>query len=813
MLRRALCCAVVAVFAAAAGFAAGVPNTSKLLVYAERPLDGAAIHAAGGTLIRQYPLYTLYRVPTPALAGLQRAAKARKALIEVVDQWDTISLPNARIDTRVTSDRRDPANAARTGLYVVQFAGPIADDDQRLLDDAGLVSVGYVPHNGALVAGSAAAIERISRSAAVQWVSTFDREYKAPLSAAPQASADFIVQFANVPDAAVRLRQFRATHEVVHEVSYGNYTNFRVRLDPAQASALLDDPLVVTVEGVGRDVVSGEREAIASGAPIATQNSYNPFGYPFQMMDGSYQESNGFFFPLWRPHRPNLSYFDWVNYFVPDASRFRVALADTGLRRSNPCANGPATHPDLQGISISWGSDWFNPNNCNQDLDGHGTMVAGMVGARPNTAASDASVLGTFNYGMGVAPQSALFIQRIASGTFVAANSTIFDWVAEARGNGCVVQNHSHNAIANQGEYDLTAQQYDFAVRDMALPLTVSAGNNGCTGTPCSDTQVTSPATAKNVITVGASESYRPNVTCNIHPPITGGEHADSLDNAASLSRRGTQDGRIKPDILAPGTMISSTHAIGIDPPYCMNVGAGDGTGHQLYDIAGGTSFSAPQAAAAIALAESRYNRQGSFSPALVKAMLVSAAKSMAGGFDRLNNTWIGPRPNIAQGFGRLYLGDLIGAGSLYFLWEENDPRGTASFTGPGQSRTGYFTLNDPSRPTVIVLAWTDEPAIASMAPTLVRDLNLTVTNGCERYSGNYTDPWDRSVQQDGCNGVTFYADHTNNVEVVYLPAGYASNWNGAVLQWRVDSYSWGSNGASPARSTQPFVIVGANVY
>src|SRR2546423_7961308 len=37
-------------------------------------------------------------------------------------------------------------------------------------------------------------------------------------------------------------------------------------------------------------------------------------------------------------------------------------------------------------------------------------------------------------------------------------------------------------------------------------------------------------------------------------------------------------------------------------------------------------------------------------------------------------------------------------------------------------------------------------------------------------------------------NGVTFYADHTNNVEVVYLPAGYTSNWNGAVLQWRVDS-------------------------
>jgi hypothetical protein len=802
----------------AAGFSADVPDTTKVIVHAERPLDGADVRAFGGELIRQYPSYTLYRVPTSALAGLRTAAQAKNALIEVVEAWDTVAIAHKTIDTRKSRGHRrvlaNSADARRASaqprLYLVQFAGPLTDDDQRLMTEAGLAYVGYIPHNAVLVLASADAVDRIADAPAVQWTSTFDRAHKMPVAATPEVDpATFVVQFVNKPDTSRQLRQFRATHTVLHEVSYGSYTNFRVRIKPTDAAALLDNPVVVTVERGGGERVSGEREAIASGGP-KPGSYYPPWGFPYQ------EGSSG----NWMPHRPAswISYLNWTTYAVPDASQYRIAVADSGLRRTQACPTCPASHPDFGGVSIIWGQDWLTGGNYGQDNSGHGTMVAGMAAARAAsgpelTAGGD----GTFNYAMGVAPQASLFIQRIIEGSAVIETSDIFDWATEAKNNGCVVQTHSHNRYGDRdqnnnftsGTYTCEAQEYDFAVRDINLPLTVAAGNicDGPPPQPNCTTMVLSPATAKNVIAVGASESYRPNTTCDVgYGTVPGGQFAASFDNVAALSRRGTQDGRIKPDIIAPGTMVSSTHAIGVSSPYCMNVGPdnpGIVTRNKSYDISSGTSFSAPQAAAAVALVRSKFSRHGSLSPAMLKAMLVGSAKS-ARGLDRLNNTYVGPRPNITQGFGRLHISDLVGGGIYYRLLDENF---NAPFNGAGDSRTGTFTIAEPNKPTVIVLAWTDEPGPTTGGPTLVRDLNLTVkklTDGCERYSGNYVNAWDNSIQQD-CNGMSFYADHANNVEAIYLPPGYAPGYNTTVLEWRVDSFNW-------AQGTQPFAIFGSNV-
>ena len=202
--------------------------------------------------------------------------------------------------------------------------------------------------------------------------------------------------------------------------------------------------------------------------------------------------------------------------------------------------------------------------------------------------------------------------------------------------------------------------------------------------------------------------------------------------------------------------------------------------------------------------------------PAMVKAMLIGGSKSASAGLDRLSGGAVGSRPNIRQGFGRLYIADLIYAGPNITLLDEC-PTGLGCtplfFTDAGQTRSGQFTVLDPSKPVVIVLAWTDDPAVVNGGPTLVRDLDLTVTNGCERYSGNYINSQDNSIQQDGCNGTTFYADHTNNVEMVVLPAGYTQQYNGAVLNWRVDSTTWWGSRDAAASATQRFVIFGSNVY
>src|SRR6185503_865506 len=102
--------------------------------------------------------------------------------------------------------------------------------------------------------------------------------------------------------------------------------------------------------------------------------------------------------------------------------------------------------------------------------------------------------------------------------------------------------------------------EYDAVVRDADLnPLNgdqgflsvFSAGNLG----PMNLT-VGWPATAKNVLSVGATENYRLGVTDGCG--ITGLE-GDNIDHILTISSRGpTADGRVKPDLVAPGSRIQS---------------------------------------------------------------------------------------------------------------------------------------------------------------------------------------------------------------------------------------------------------------
>lgn len=834
MLRRILTLFSSIVVFAAAAFGAGVPNTTKVLVYSERPVAAADLQAAGAQLIRQYRAYALYRVPTPALAALGEAAKAKNAHIEEADSWDKLVFEHSTIDTRNAPDRRPVfANAASAGsaerrradlrprLYLVQFVGPMTGDDEQSITDAGLVNVGYVPHNAILVMGSAAAVNKIASSPGVQWVSPFEREHKRSVVGSPHVSREYVVQFVNSPATASYLEDFRSAHDVLSSASYGKYTNFRTKLSPAEANDLLDDPLVVTVELARLDKVSGEREAIADVAPL------NPYYWFWPYQSG--------YTGIWAPYKgsPDYSYYAWLNNYEYDATAYRVAVADTGLRRSgNPCQNTSVMHPDLQYADIRW-QEYVAAGNCVQDTSGHGTFVAGIIAARPGSG-TDLQDSSSFYYGMGLVPFTSLYIQRITSGTAMATSTTISNWASDALANGCVVQTHSHNEYkdANQnplpgGDYNLTAQQYDYAVRDTPMPITVSAGNI-CDDSNCY-TMVLSPATAKNVITVGASESYRPGTTCDTGGGVpVNGQYASSLNNVAYFSRRGTTDGRIKPDILAPGSLVSSTHAQGLAPQYdtnqlhplfCQNVGPYwnyPTNPDKIYDIGSGTSFSSPQVAAAAPILSARFAARGGriLSPALLKAVVVGSAKSMKGGLDRYTSTTVAARPNSTQGFGRLFLNDVLAG--VYGTWVGLDENQTGALGSVNDQRTGTFTIIDPTKPTVVVLAWTDEPSLVTGGPTLVRDLNLTVTTGCARWSGNYMDSAsENSIQQDGCNGSSFYADHANNVEMVVIPANTAPGYSQMVITWKVDSTTWWESreDQSRRRSTQPFAVFAYNVY
>lgn len=94
----------------------------------------------------------------------------------------------------------------------------------------------------------------------------------------------------------------------------------------------------------------------------------------------------------------------------------------------------------------------------------------------------------------------------------------------------------------NYGQYTADARSVDIFMNDYPdmIPF-FSVGDRGGQGS----SQVTSPGTAKNVISIGAS--------------TTGADGSAAEGDVASFSSEGpTLDGRIKPDLVAPGVNLCS---------------------------------------------------------------------------------------------------------------------------------------------------------------------------------------------------------------------------------------------------------------
>jgi hypothetical protein len=130
------------------------------------------------------------------------------------------------------------------------------------------------------------------------------------------------------------------------------------------------------------------------------------------------------------------------------------------------------------------------------------------------------------------------------------------DAVTTAGPNGvkAAISNNSWGFGLNSNSYESLAATYDSLSRDASFGATIdpllfvfSAGNNGSSG-------LTRPKMAKNIIAVGNSENIR-SVLLSTGGTIVG----DNMDDLSSSSARGpAADGRIKPDITAPGTVIAA---------------------------------------------------------------------------------------------------------------------------------------------------------------------------------------------------------------------------------------------------------------
>ncbi|MEX1311862.1 MAG: S8 family serine peptidase, partial [Candidatus Sulfomarinibacteraceae bacterium] len=328
--------------------------------------------------------------------------------------------------------------------------------------------------------------------------------------------------------------------------------------------------------------------------------------------------------------------------------------------------------------------------------------------------------------------------------------------MAWAAGSGAHLSSNSWGLIGQTGPevgYSAAAVQADAAVRDAdpaapgSQPLAVffSAGNTG----PGPGT-VTSPGTAKNVITVGAVENDR----CGAWVP--GRQSGPDVNLVLTSSGRGPSQARLKPDLVAHGSDVLSPES---GDSYAVQIWDQGWTGTDLALNTGTSQACALAAGAGAVLHETMWRTRGRRpSPALLKAALVAGADAGPDGAD------------FDRGWGRLDLESaargLTGGTGLYLDQDE-----TAELT-TGETFSSTFVVESPDFPLGLALVWTDPPGEADAQHPLVNDLDLTLTAPSGTvYRGNvFSGAW--SVPDPGAE-----RDSDNNVEVVRVDGPEPGPW------------------------------------
>ncbi|GED72290.1 hypothetical protein BRE01_59920 [Brevibacillus reuszeri] len=381
-----------------------------------------------------------------------------------------------------------------------------------------------------------------------------------------------------------------------------------------------------------------------------------------------------------------------------------IGIADTGL----DTGDAASMHPDFLGQIKSLYA-WGRRGDAS-DRHGHGTHIAGtLVGTGE---ASD----GIYK---GLAPDAELVFHSIQD-RYGALFIDVETFLSQSYADGARIHSDSWGAD-DYGEYSLTSFLFDrFLWQHPDMTALIAAGNTGYDGFQT----VGSPATAKNAIAVGASENDRPDW----------GDWSDDPDQIWQYSSSGlTADGRLKPDIVAPGTAILSTRS-SLAPNKNF-----DRRFDEFYAYMSGSSMATPVVAAGIAQIRQFLIEHGHDEPssALQKAMLLTGADDLGEDMRR-------------QGFGRA---NFLNAIETNFVDEKKGMR-------TKERRTYAIKVEDTTKPFVITLAWTDYPASLVANRTLVNDLNLQVTTPTgEKRNGNdfFEAPFDDEV------------DNLNNVEQVWI--------------------------------------------
>ena len=406
-----------------------------------------------------------------------------------------------------------------------------------------------------------------------------------------------------------------------------------------------------------------------------------------------------------------------------DGSGQIVAVADSGLDED---------HGDF-GSRIIGNVDLIGDGSTADAHSGHGTHVS-------CTVLGDGS-RGTYS---GVAPEAQLYFQAMENdnnGNF--QWSSINNMLNTAFNQGARIHTNSWGSSSSNdwGKYTSSSEDVDDRTRYYdqyysgreGLSVLFAAGNDG----PDSGT-VGAPGTAKNTITVGNSQN----------------RYQGSPNSIMDGSSRGpVDDGRIKPDLVAPGGYVRSCRA-----QEATDIGGATWSNTWYLEYTG-TSMATPNAAGTAALIR-EYITEISQRPepqgALVKALMILGARD------------VGTRdiPNMDEGWGRIDLKSTLAPNNGRGIWVDD----RSVLSSSGNSKSYNFNITSPGLPFKAVLAWSDERGSRFSNTQLVNNLNLLITtpSGVE-YKGNEFSQG-RSIQ----GGIY---DTLNNVEVVLIDSAEAGIW------------------------------------
>lgn len=426
-----------------------------------------------------------------------------------------------------------------------------------------------------------------------------------------------------------------------------------------------------------------------------------------------------------------------------DGTGIKIAHSDLGIDTGNL----ETLHPDLQ-KRVKKIFPMSRKSN-GSDRNGHGTHTAGSI-------VGDGSACGG-KY-KGTAPGADLYSYAMAP-----LDNGYIDGLPEDLRNlfilgyqeGARIHSASWGGANFTGDYTFFDRSADdFAWRHPDFLLVVAAGNSGedRNNDGVVDLQsIASPALSKNCLSVGAAESGRPpksggyTSVKNVHfhfytEPIKSdyvSSSTNGLQGIACFSSRGpAADGRIKPEVVAPGTDIISTKSSlgqsgwGLVPNmngrYCYN---------------GGTSMSTPQVSGGAALMRQyAIERAGITNPsaALVKAMLMNGARSLyPGQYDQKHLEIPHTSPNSVEGWGHAnFARSLYPQGQNVFLYDHLDiPNATTN--------RFEITVSEAQQPLCATLVWVDCPAVEGGGKCLVNDYDLEIVSpdGIVSYPNDGTGP------------------------------------------------------------------------